>query len=254
VIAAVFAVSVAASAQQSARDASDSDSSAPAVRGQRSNLVLWVLRKQVDSVDFQDATFEEVLDWVRDQGALNVVVQWRALAAEGISPDIMVTLKLENATVSDVLNEAMDQLSEVGSLRYRGVGNTLKISTKSDFERKLEVRVYDVTDILVLIPNFYGSPEMDIQQQSSGSGQQSGSQQLFTGGRSSRDESEQRRTGLDESVPGLGTIRNLIEDTIEPDTWDTYGGKSHISPFNRSLVIRAPIEIHEMIAGTFSYK
>ena len=171
------------SGQQSARK-TDTDAAATTVRGHRSNSVLVVLRKHVDSVDFQDQTFEEILDWVREQGppSINVVVQWRALEAEGVGPDALVNPRLENAIVADVLNEAMEQVSEVGSLRYHGTGNTLKISTESDFNRKLEVRVYDVADILVRVQNFRGAPRIEIQQQGGGGGGGAGQQQQLFGG------------------------------------------------------------------------
>ncbi len=252
VIAAVVAVGGVVSAQQSARDATGTDPFASVPRGHRANVVLWVLRKHVDSVDFQDATFEEILDWVRDQGPINVVPQWRALEAEGVGRDALVNLQLQDTIVADVLNAAMDQVTEVRSLRYRGTGNTLKISTESDFNRKLEVRVYDVADILVRIPNFTEAPQIEIEQQGGGGGGGGGgSQQQLFAGTGGQEEDDDEETDLGEEDPSLTLLRELIEDTVAPETWQQYGGDGIIKGFNRSLVVRTSVEVHEMIAGVF---
>ncbi len=213
------------------------------------NVAASVLRRSVDIAEFQDQTFEEVLDWIRDQGPINIVPQWRALEAEGIGPDSLISLQLRDTTVGDVLIEAVDQLSDVTPVLFRATRNTLKISTKADFDRKLELRVYNITDLLIRIKNFTEAPRIDIQQQTGG-GQGGGSEQLFQGGGDEQDDDDEDRE-LDEDDPGLVKMREVIEDTIEPEAWDTYGGKASIRPWDRSLIVNAPIEIHEKIAGAY---
>ena len=50
----------------------------------------------------------------------------------------------------------------------------------------------------------------------------------------------------------LEEIRTLIEDSIEPDSWDAVGGRGTIRYFNRTLVVRNSVEVHEQIAGYFA--
>jgi len=246
-------------AQVSSRETTK-DPASVVPRAVQENVAVWVLRKHVDSADFVDQTFEDVLEWVREQGPLNVVPQLRALEAEGVTLDALVNLQLRDTTVADVLNGTLEQLSEQGSLGYRASGNTLKISTKSDFNRKLELRVYDVTDILVRVPDFRDAPEIDIQQQQTGGGGAGGqggaAQQLFggAGGGGGEDEEEDQRLGLEQDDPAVIKLRELIEDTVAPETWDSFGGQGSIRPFGKGLVVRNSIEVHEMIAGTFSFK
>lgn len=250
-------------AQESTRETPPVDPASVVPRAAQENVAVWVLRRHVDSADFVDQTFEDVLEWVREQGPLNVVPQLRALEAEGVTLDALVNLQLRDTTVADVLNGALEQLSESGSLGYRASGNTLKISTKSDFNRKLELRVYDVTDILVRVPDFRDAPEIDIEQQQGGGGGGGGAgggtaQQLFGGGGggggSDEDDNTQQLTGLEQDDPAVVKLRELIEDTVAPESWDTFGGQGSIRPFGKTLVVRNSIEVHEMIAGTFSYR
>ncbi|RJP36036.1 MAG: hypothetical protein C4547_08270 [Phycisphaerales bacterium] len=223
---------------------------APPSAVRQHNLAVSVLRQHVDIAEFQDQTFEEVLDWIRDQGPINVVAQWRALEAEGIGPDNFISLELRDTTVGDVLIEAVDQLSDVSPVLFRASGNTVKISTKADFDRKMELRVYNVTDLLIRIKNFTESPRIDIEQASQG-GQQGGQQPLFSGGGGQEQDDDEDDRQLDEDDPGLVKLREVIEDTIEPEAWDTYGGKASIRPWDRSLIVTAPLEIHEKINGAF---
>lgn len=220
-----------------------------------------LLSQRVPSVDWSETPFEDVLKWVDDlgNGEINVQAKWAALGVEGVSPDKAITLKLKNKTVAEVLLEVEEQLSESGELRFIAEGNTLKFTTKQDIDRVLYTRVYDATDILTRIPNFgQESPNIDLQKasQSAGSGG-GGGQSVFSGGsgggQSQDDESgEQGEQKLEERLRKLQTV---IQAQIEPDSWKTPqgGGKNTITVFQSSLIVRAPIEVHEQIAGHFAY-
>lgn len=234
------------------------------------NAVADVLSERVDSVDWVDRTFEEVIQWVRERGdaRINIVPRWNHLGVEGISRDSLVTLQLNNTNVADVLNEALMQLSDSDEVRYRGVGNKLTISTRADFERKLHTKVYDVTDILFQVPDFgQGAPLIDLQKAaSSGGGGGGGGQTVFGGGGGQGQEQqvggEQAEQELEQR---LIKLQQLIEQSIEPQSWDLSGsqgrggatpagggGRGRIRIFNRSLVVTNTIEIHEQIAGLFN--
>ena len=43
-----------------------------------------------------------------------------------------------------------------------------------------------------------------------------------------------------------------IEDSVEPGSWDVLGGRGTIRSYNRTLVIRNSVEVHEQIAGYFA--
>ena len=228
-----------------------------------------MLMKRVESVEWVDVTFEEVLDWLRDQGEdrVNIVPKWNHLGVEGISRDSLMTLQLNNTTVADVLNEALDQLSDTGELRYRGIRNKLTLSTRADFERRLHTRVYDCTDILFQVPNFgEDAPLIDLQQAGqAGGGGGSGGQSVFqgAGGQTQQVSGEQFEQELEER---LTKLRELIEQSIAPESWDLSGGgqrggqaqgagggRGRIRIFRRSLVVTNTIEIHEQIAGRFEF-
>jgi len=224
------------------------------------NAVARLLNKRVPSVDWNDTTFEEILDWVRDQGdgQVNVVARWGPLGVEGASQESVVTLKLYNSTVAEILGEVMDVLSEDGEIRYHGIDNTLRISTKQDFERKMYVRVYDVTDLLFRVPNFgQSAPQIDLQQttSSSGGGGGGGGQSVFSGGagggREQDDSGQQAEQRIEQE---LIKLRDSMFKVIAPESWEGEGGgRGRIEIVRGSLVVLNTIEVHEMIAGRFSF-
>jgi hypothetical protein len=230
-----------------------------------------LLRQRVASVNWKDATFEEVLDWVKTQGEgrVNVVPKWGALSIESVKNDSTVNLQLNTTTIADVLNEVLDQLSETGDLEYRAIGNKLTISTKQDFGRTMYVRVYDVGDLLFRVENFgQEAPKIDLQKTNRSSGSGGGGQSVFSGGSGSGGQQNQDTERLErENEERLIKLRHLIEQTIAPETWDLSGGegggtqtqatggggRGRIRVLNTSLIVLNTIEVHEMIAGAFNF-
>jgi hypothetical protein len=223
------------------------------------NAAIKLLRKEItDPISWEDVSFEFVLDWLREQGDANVVVNFNALEVVGVSREATVQgLALRDVKVADVLDEVLDQLVQQGGeeITYRGVGNTLRISTKQDFNRKLHMRFYDVTELLFRIPDSIDAPEIDltqIQQQGGGGGGGGGQgTPVFTEGGGGGGEDEREVT--DEEVKRrMEDLQLVIEDSIEPESWDALGGRGTIRSYNRTLVVRNSIEVHEQIAGFFA--
>lgn len=225
-----------------------------------------LLMRRVDQVDWTDRTFEDVLRWLRDEsdGQVNVVARFNHLGIEGIQEDSLISLRLNNTTVAEVLNETIEYLSDTGDVGYRATGNKLLISTRSDFERKMYLRVYDVTDVLFRVPSFgQGVPQIDLQQVG---GQGGGGQSVFQGAGGGQEQEEGDQEVEQQLEERLNVLRELIEQTIAPESWDLTGspgggqaagvgaggGRGRIRVFNRSLFILNTIEVHEQIGGWFN--
>ncbi len=210
-----------------------------------------LLHKRVKSIDWTETPFEEVVSWLEDEseGRVNIVPRWLQLARVHVDRDTPVTLRLDNVTVAEILNEAMGQLSPDGEVSYRGAGNRLTLSTRADFSRKMMLRVYDVADIVTEIPDFgRGAPTIDFQQTG---GQTSGGQAVIrgTGGSGTGGEQAEQYTQT-----RLEELARKIQRVIAPESWETpdTAGRGRIEIFGRSLWIYNTVEVHEQIAGSFS--
>jgi len=218
--------------------------------------VTTLLRKRVAGVDWLERTFEEVLNWLRSESDdnVNVLPRWNSLNAEGVDKESLITLKLVDVTIAEVLSEALRQLSDDRRVAYRGRDNMLWISSKDDLGRDLPVKVYNVTDILFEVPDMGRSApiiDLDKASQSGGSGGGGQGQSVFTGSAGQAEELEQEESEVEER---LEEIRDMIIAIIEPTSWGPAGLGSIEIFNNRALVVRNTIEVHEMIGGFFKHE
>jgi hypothetical protein len=235
---------------------------------------VGLLLKPISVVDWDEKPFEEVLEWLRDEGdnRVNILPKWGALSIEGVDAEKAITLRMTNTTVARIMSEVLDQLSEEGRLRYYAMENDIRITTQADSERKLFVRTYNVADILFQVPNFgEEAPQIDLSGQGGGGGGgqggQSGQGSIFqnAGGQGQQQQGEQNEQELETQA---NRLRDVIILTVMPETWEdtpsqTGGGlpggvgglgKGRIRVYNRHLVVYNSIEVHEQIGGWFSAK
>ena len=124
------------------------------------------------------------------------------------------------------------QFTDIGSIEF---------GPKSVLNRNQTVELYDIADLLFVVPRFDEAPEFDLSSalQSSQGG---GGSSPFTGTTQQQDDvsTEDR----------IAKIVNLIETTIEPEEWAGAGGDgASVTSFGNALVITAPDYIHRQING-----
>ncbi len=253
-----------ASAQTRSSDSSAgrrSSAKTKRVKRAQHNSARDLLRKNVggDGIDWDERPLEEVVGWIRGMSNdnVNVIPRWNALEAEGIDIDSPVTLKLRGITVGEVLDETMSQLSEEGLVTFHATKNKLTISTKADFDRKMFTRTYQVGDILFEVVDMAQSfPAVDLQQASRSSGGGGGGGQSIFGGSGGGGSSQELQMEESEMEERITRIRTLIEEIVEPDSWDSSPSGAGLGRIrvhdNRLLVVRATVEIHEKLAGHFT--
>jgi len=234
-----------------------------------SHSARQLLRKRVASLDWVDKTFEEVLAWLRDQGEddVNIVAKWVAMGVEAVDQESLVSLRIKNVTVREVLDAVLEQISEEGQITYHGWENVLTISTREDFARKLETRVYLITDLIFQAPDMGRSfPAVDLDAASrsggGGGGGGSGGQSIFggQGGGSGSEDLEEEEAEVKERVDNLV---DLILSHVAPPSWNrapggqpgSGAGPGSIGQYNnRALVVTNTAEVHEQIAGFFAFE
>lgn len=202
------------------------------------------------NIDWDELAFEDVVDWLRDQTGLNVIVRWPAIRGEGVQEDSPVSLRLTDVPIWQVLNETVRQIADFGRIRYQGSNGTLIISTRSDFDRDLFLRVANVADLIIPIPDFGSSaPHVDIAQVQAGSAGGSGATAVLVSPGDGGDEGGGGEAAKRMEIEQLDQLITVILATAASEFTDDE--RSAIVGFGRMLIIRAPIEVHEAIDGTF---
>lgn len=229
-----------------------------------------MMRKRVDRVSWHEAPFSDVLDWLRNQstqyGTVNLIVNWRSMVVEDIDKQTPVSLEMKNVTVAEILDEVLDQLSGNDPLTWLGTGNILKIATKSAIRRKLITRTYDIAELVtgrgggrvlggisvgqqVGIATVVGIPGAGVganvemidvgTQFTVGSGSGGGGGGSGAGSDSNYDEESADR------------LIEVIQNTVEPDSWIINGGHGTIEFFDGVLIVRNSLDIHALLGGPY---
>ncbi len=221
------------------------------------------LSKRTPEFRFDAAPLEEVIDSLRSLTGLNIEPNWDALEAAAIEKDAEVTLRLRDVTFEKVLDLI---LSQVGAgetdLAYEIDDGIIQISTKEDLSRLTVNRVYNVGDLLITVPTFRGRQinldQIGQQQQQGGlgggrfarggGGAGGGGQgsNIFGGGGGGGGNDDEEDINLGEDP--LEPIIELIQQTIDPESWREAGGNvGSIQSLHQQLIVTQTATAHTEI-------
>lgn len=234
-------------AQTSASTASDD---AEMRKAKRETLIA--MSKPV-SLDVSDQPIQDVFAFLADvTGAdLEPIYLNNDFASTGIDPQTQVTIKVKEVPALIVLERVLlraaraEATGEEYTWQLTEFGG-IECGPKSELNRNQRLEIYDVSDLLYVVPDFNNAPEFDLQsavQAAGGGGGGGGGQSPFSSGNSGQDDIK----NLAERAEDL---ENLITATVEPDQWADLGGDgAAITFYNRSFIITAPDYIHRQING-----
>ena len=218
------------------------------------------LNRRLPETKFNGVSFGDAVDFVRDVSGANITVNWRALAEAGVTPETPLNLRLYNVSLRRVLSA---MLAEAGGgtdgLTYVLDDGVIEITTRALADQRMIVRVYNVEDLIMEIPDFGDDvPDFNLQSTSgSGGGRNGGSGGggssgggLFGGGNSgnSSSSSGEKTTSKTKNERAQELI-DLIINTVRPDIWRENGGTASIRYFNGNLIVSAPLSVQEAIGG-----
>lgn len=215
--------------------------------------LLIKLSKPV-TLDVEDQPIADLFKFLSDvtEAEIEPIYLNDDLSVNGINPETEITIKVTEIPALVVLERILHraQRSEGTGQEYTwqfSAFDTIECGPKSELNRNQRVELYDVSDLLYLVPDFDNAPEFDLQSavQSAGGGGGSGGgsgQSPFTGGSQDVDP-----VNIADRAQAL---EDLITTTVEPDQWASLGGDGGaITFYNRSFIITAPDYIHRQIAG-----
>lgn len=219
-------------------------------------VVRQRLKKAAPELRFDAVEFEQVIEQLRAMTGLNFVVNWSALEFAGVEKDREVSMILKDVPFEKALQLVLDDVGggEV-QLAYEIDDGVIQVSSKDDLSRKTVTRVYNVQDLLISVPTFRGRQiNLDQVGQNSQEGGLGGgryiggagggggqSNNIFGGGGQQND--DELRGGTDEDP--LQPIIELIQQTIDPDSWrDSGGSVGSIQSLNQQIIVTQTSTAH----------
>ncbi len=216
------------------------------------------------SLHFDETPLKDVIDEIRKQVEINIVIDKLGLEEVGATTNSAVSIDLNGIKLKSILNLMLEPLD----LDFTIQDDVLKITSKMRQQGRLITATYPVADLVVPLEIGVPSdgsisslaPEQPVTPALQADGQmavRSSSAQFQVGANSP--------AGLAGVLPGSGmqtevsggprsinfdAISGLITSTIDPGSWDEIGGQGSVRGHEStlSLVIRATQKVHDEIA------
>lgn len=210
------------------------------------------LRVVLRQVNFEEVTARQALDWWSRTTQVPLVINWAAMELQGISAETPVSITLDHVPANQLLHLILKLVAPDVPMIVETTPWYVQIMTKEQANEIRVVRIYEVNDMLMRIPNFKG-PQFDLEnaldssRTGSGSGRSGSGSGSSSGGRLFQEDEDQNREPEPTKKERGEELVRLIQDTIEPEVWDTYGGSSSIRYYEGKLIVNAPMYVHRQI-------
>lgn len=205
--------------------------------------ILAVL-EQPTEFSFQEQPLGKVVEYFKQKHDLQILFDSSALDDEGVDTDEPVTQTLKNISLRSALRLILAQLE----LTYIVGDGYLLITTATEAENKLNLKVYPVQDLVALDGGFRPAPIATDAPDDSPSRSDMLPSPPFSGGGGFGLGSGQ---GKLDDAGDYSELIELITTTIASTSWDEVGGPGAISgnPHTQSIAISQTDEVHEEIVA-----
>ena len=199
-------------------------------------------------------TLRELFRRITAISGVTVTGLWQGRhAGSHLDPEATVNLKGPFETCADLLEAALDQVASDEPLDWQVSRSGIEVGPHAALWRPaaLQARVYDVSDLLLLVPAFRstGIPQPGAGA-SGGGGSSSGSGSGASGGSGGQGAGPAPDPGVQPSKDARrDEIAALIQRHVVPEAWEANGGPCTITPHDATLIIRAPAFVHRRIAS-----
>lgn len=174
------------------------------------------MQKQLDrilpEVTFDGVGLSDVIDFLRSATGASVFVNWKSLEAVNISSTLPITARLRKVRFSKALTIILDAAGGgKEKLGYTVDEGVIVIASAEELSKNVEVRVYDVRDLLTVPPDFV-PPRLGVPEP------------LKAAFAATQSSMRAAREGTREDL--VKAFMRLIEDTVAPATWKDHGGNA----------------------------
>jgi len=202
------------------------------------------------TLEVEDVPLKDVFDFFRRVTGADLEPIYTNSRYQALDPEQFITINARNRPALDVLEQVLERASDGFTLhtwqmtRY----GSMQIGPKELLNKRRRVQIYDINDMLMVVPNFPDAPVIDLDsvlQQSQGGGG-GGGQSPF---QMNEGNEEDRLTRAERAQ----AIIEIIIAIVEPEQWQDNGGDGGFIRYHEgTLIINAPDYMHRQLVG-YSY-
>ncbi len=213
------------------------------------SLLISALNRPT-TADFQRQPFGQVIERLADAHRLNISVNWHDLQQAGVERDTPIELVLPSEiTLKKVLTEVLQQAGQgTVDVGFEVAEGVISIATQDFLDQRTYNAVYDITDLLMEIPDFTDAPAMDLHAMTNRKRPRVSEEADLPWQVGDDDDDEPESNPARESR--VRKLISLIQDTIAPESWYDNGGSiGRISEINGQLVVTQNSASHAKLSG-----
>jgi hypothetical protein len=221
-----------------------------AVNPERATLLR--LNRRI-TLKVEDTRLEDVVKFIQDVTQADIEPLWTTdnSSGTGLDKEKKITLNIQNQAalyvIEAVLEKARTDFAE-NSWQMTNTGS-IQIGPKDLLNKTKRVAIYDINDLLMVIPRYADVPSIDLAnvlQSNQGGG---GGQNPFNNSNSQNNPLDTQPSREDRAKK----IQDLLIQLVEPTQWQDNGGEgASMHYFNGTLIVNAADYIHRQLNG-YSY-
>lgn len=200
------------------------------------------------TIELTDTPLSEVMKFIQSVTGADIETMWADdRNAIGLDQEHTISLKVANTSALSMLEKVLEKSATDSAGQY---GNTWQISDSGSLQvgprerlnKHKRVEIYDISDLLLILPDYMDAPEFDLNAVLGGS--QGGGQSPFT--QNQNRDTQERRPREDRAQD----LVNILVQLVEPEQWQDNGGDgASIRYFQGSLIVNGPDYVHRALNG-----
>jgi hypothetical protein len=205
---------------------------------------LQKLQRRV-TIEFSDQRLEDVITFFKEFTGADIEPVWTDDRREGLDKDAAITMNINDLPALVAIEKILAKLdTDLSQHTWQMTEDgALEIGPKDRMNRTKRVEIYDINDLLTVLPRYAEVPELDLdsvlQQGEGGQGQSP-----FTDGDQQEEEPQLTKPERAEQIV------ELITGIVETEQWTDNGGDGgSIRYYNGTLIVNAPDYMHRQING-----
>lgn len=221
-----------------------------AMLNRRLNAILNEVRFGVDA----PTTARDALTWWSRRTQVPLLINWTRMQQAGVDPGMAVQIDLEHVPAVAALSALLSQIGRDHRLIAELTPWYLRVMTREEALQHTYAKVYDISDLLVAVPNFEPSGSPGLGGGGTVTAGAEGGRSGAAGGASILGSTATTAGGNEfaemSTAERAEYIARIIREHVEPDIWRAHGGQhASITVFRRGLIVRAPRFVHRQIGG-----
>jgi hypothetical protein len=211
------------------------------------------------TIEFTDKRLEEVIGFVAEFTGADIMPMWAdAQNSDGLDREQTITLKANNSSALALLERVLERAQTGSQQNTWQLSDTgaVEIGPKDRLNAHRRTEIYDINDLLLVIPDYTDAPQIDLQQaiqaSQGGGGGGGGGQSPF---RDAQQQQQQRREEKEKiKKDRANEVLDIIKALVEPEQWTENGGSGGtIRYYQGTLIVQAPDYLHRELVGYPKY-